>query len=203
MYTLQIANDPPAISFYESALKAAQDANTPTTAQTKDHITSYNGSNLPITVANWLCNDLFALVNEGADEPDQENDEPSVRNSSVEPTQLGELVAMVDRGELTTPMAKKILALLYKDEMGKSPKETAEKYGFRVISDMDELEALCESVVLDPAHEKELQLYRQGGKLVGKMEKLFMGKTMKASKGNAQPELLAEALSVVLQRHCK
>jgi len=59
------------------------------------------------------------------------------------------------------------------------------------------LRQICLQVIHD--HPEKLELYQKGGKFVTKMLKLFTGKAMAASKGNAHPERLQETLSEVLE----
>jgi len=54
--------------------------------------------------------------------------------------------------------------------------------------------------VLDSKNAGQLEQYKLGGKKVWKIEKFFVGKIMGASKGNAHPERMKEALSVVLSK---
>ena len=65
------------------------------------------------------------------------------------------------------------------------------------MTDMDDLRDICRQVV--ESHPEELDLYRRGGKFVIKMKKLFTGKAMGASEGNAHPERLRDALEYVLE----
>lgn len=182
---LVITGDPPAVGMYEEAIAMAR--------------TSLNGTpkRLNETVANWLCNDVFALVKESV----EAEEDYSVENSRINGAQLGELVALISEGTISTTMAKKILAVLNTDddnEYGKSPRQVAEERNWKLISDMEILQDMCEQVI--EAHPQQLEQYKKGGKHVRKMKKFFLGKTMAHSKGNAQPELLNDALEEVLER---
>jgi aspartyl-tRNA(Asn)/glutamyl-tRNA(Gln) amidotransferase subunit B len=145
------------------------------------------------TVANWLCNDLFALVKEGVAE-----DEYSVEYSRVSGVQLGQLVAQMVEGSISTTMAKKILNLMYHEELAKSPRLIAEERNLQVITDLDTLEEICKQVI--EQHDSQLEQYKKGGKHVRKMKKFFLGKAMAHSRGNAQPELLSDALDEMLEK---
>jgi Asp-tRNA(Asn)/Glu-tRNA(Gln) amidotransferase B subunit len=68
---------------------------------------------------------------------------------------------------------------------------------------METLIALCNKVVFDPKTSSQLEQYTAGEeRKKWKIEKYFSGKIMAASRGNAHPELMKEALSVVLQNAC-
>ena len=171
---LVITGDPPAVAMYELAVATC-------------------GEKLAVTVANWLCNDLFALVKENEGEH-----YISVEYSRVNGAQLGELVAMMDEGSVSTTMGKKILACMYHEDVGKSPRRIAEERGWKVISSLDELRTICEQVIQQ--HEDQLEQYKQGGKYVRKMKKFFAGKAMAHSGGNAHPELLQDMLNETLEK---
>ena len=59
---------------------------------------------------------------------------------------------------------------------------------------------LCKSVVFDPKNVSQLEQYKGGGKKIWKIEKFWVGKIMAASKGNAHPERMKEALACVLEK---
>jgi aspartyl-tRNA(Asn)/glutamyl-tRNA(Gln) amidotransferase subunit B len=171
---LVITGDPPAVAMYELAVATC-------------------GEKLAVTVANWLCNDLFALVKENEGEHCI-----SVQYSRVNGTQLGELVAIMDEGSVSTTMGKKILACMYHEDIGKSPRQIADERGWKVISNLDELRTICEQVI--EQHQDQLEQYKQGGKYVRKMKKFFAGKAMAHSRGNAHPELLQDMLEETLEK---
>ncbi len=104
---------------------------------------------------------------------------------------LGVLVAAVVDGQVTGPAAKKVLAELVTE--GGDPHAIIAVRGLAAVGDSDALAALVEEVLA--AHPQEAEQYR-GGKtaLLG----FFVGKTMKASQGRADPRqvsaLLAERL---------
>jgi len=179
---LVITGDPPAVGMYEVAVDTAR---------------RELGENVPKalngTIANWLCNDLFALVKD----KETMDEDHSVQYSRVDGVQLGELVALMTEGTVSTTMGKKILAVMYHDDVGKSPRQIAEERNWKVITDMDELRTICTEVIEE--HSSRLEQYKKGGKHVRKMKKFFLGKAMAHSRGNAQPELLNDALDEILE----
>lgn len=87
---------------------------------------------------------------------------------------------------------------MYKEDLVSGPKEIADTRGWKLITDSTELKELCRGIILNPANQKQLDQYNQGGKHIKKMKKFFIGKIMSASYGNAHPELLKEALDDTL-----
>ncbi|KAI2499734.1 GatB/GatE catalytic domain [Fragilaria crotonensis] len=177
-----ITGDPPAIAFYEEAVRVAQ------------HALGGGSRKLGKTVSNWLCNDLFGLVKEAAEDEEL----ASVQHSAVSPSQLGELVVLLEEGTVSTPMGKKLLVAMYKEDIGRSPREIADERDWKVISDLDQLKRICRAVVNDTANMLQVEQYKTGGREAQRIKKFFVGKIMAASRGNAHPELLQDALDEVL-----
>ncbi|KAL7449713.1 hypothetical protein ACHAWC_002395, partial [Mediolabrus comicus] len=209
-----IANDPPAIEFFEGAVSAAR-AELEADAISLQHdevggssqvAEDDNISMVSSLVANYLCNDLYALIKKSAVEglSSSSNDEDekraallnsiSVEQSTVNDKRLGLLIAMIVKGTITTSMAKKILTIMYNDDITSYPADIAMANGWEVISNMDILTQLCENVVYDPKNSKQLEQYKLGGKNTWKIEKFFVGKIMAQSEGNAHPEKMKKAL---------
>jgi len=198
---LIITADRPAIAFFEEATKICL---------TEIDKSDVNHTHVSTNIANWLCNDLFSLIKDGATNriesvEDEEDDDSaslnhpiSVQFSKVSSSKLGSLVALVLSDVLSTTQAKKILGIMYQDDLLSSPLEIAQSNGWKLITDLDELQILCRNVILNPENQKQLEQYKKGGKHVRKMTKFYTGKIMAESKGNAHPEILNEALMKVL-----
>ena len=153
--------------------------------------------------ANLLCNDLFSLVKktvEGVGNTcivDEDDEVVSMAHSKVNGAQLGEIATMILQEQVSSTMAKKLLALLFSDKSSeRNPRSLARDQGFRIITDQEELRELCRTVV--HGHPEEVEVYKRGGKFLHKMNKLFTGKAMSLSNGNAHPERLQDALRDVL-----
>lgn len=160
-----------------------------------------------VAVANWLCNDLFALVKESSDRRNEWNDVDesglnhpiSMQYSNVTATRLGELLALVLSEMISTTQGKRILKIMFEEDLKLSPAEIMELRGWRMIKDPIELRDLCRCIVMNPSNSKQLDLYRKSGKHVKKITKYFAGKVMMASDGNAHPERMNIALESVLK----
>lgn len=221
---LVITSDRPAIEMFEDAVKVCIDALNSSDASSShdDNENQKEKKNdliakVPVVIGNWLCNDLFALVKEsalsrdlnstkknngGSSDSEEEDDglvHPiSMEYSNVDARRLGLLLSLVVDGIVSTTQGKKLLEVMYKEELDTDPQTIADERGWKLISDMNELNRLCEETILDAKNEKQLNQYKQGGKHVRKMKKFFIGKIMASSKGNAHPELLKVALDVTL-----
>jgi aspartyl-tRNA(Asn)/glutamyl-tRNA(Gln) amidotransferase subunit B len=153
-----------------------------------------------------LCNDLFSLIREDEERRRDAVGEvastasgktASTDYSNVTGPQLGELISLLWQGTISTTMAKKLLTLLYHQEVGGIPLEVAKKHGLQLISDPVALQQLCRATTEE--YPDQLGQYRKGGKNVSKVKKFLVGKAMASSQGNAHPERLHEALDYVLE----
>jgi aspartyl-tRNA(Asn)/glutamyl-tRNA(Gln) amidotransferase subunit B len=182
-----VTGDPPAIQLFDDAV-----------AESRNQLEENSSNNAPESVANLLCNELFALVREHegheATDADSEN---SVKYSKVSAKQLGEVVALLEEGTISNTMAKQLLRILYTEDIDREPRVVANEKGFQLITDPDELAVICREVIDDSP--EELERYKLGGKFARKITKFFLGKAMAASRGNAHPERLNEVLMEVLQ----
>mmetsp|Transcript_30321 Transcript_30321/g.50374 ORF Transcript_30321/g.50374 Transcript_30321/m.50374 type:complete len:632 (-) Transcript_30321:224-2119(-) len=191
-----LTGDPPAIELFDTAVHHANRQLTMDRERKK----------VPETVANLLCNELFALVRELEMQRLIEEGildgtgETSVRFSRVDGNQLGEVVALVLEGSISNTMAKQLLRVLYEEsnELKQfSAREVAQKRGFQLISDSVELAKIAHRVIAE--NPEEMERYKLGGKFARKITKFLLGKSMAASQGNAHPERLNEVLVEVLE----
>lgn len=210
-----ITSDPPAIAFFDEAIREAQ-GQLLTEGTT---ISDREKRMISEATANLLCNELFALVrefelqrliSEGLVDTSGggSGNDSSMRFSRVTGSQLGEVVALLMEGVISNTMAKQLLRVLYGDAVEgreetdtivskSSPRLVAKERGFELITDADELERLCREAINSSS--KEMERYKLGGKFATKITKFLLGKAMGASRGNAHPERLNEILVEVLE----
>jgi aspartyl-tRNA(Asn)/glutamyl-tRNA(Gln) amidotransferase subunit B len=130
----------------------------------------------PQAAANWVTGDLQALLKaEGR----------TIEGSPVTGARLGELVAMVSKGELTGKMAKDVLARMA--STGDGARTIVEREGLKAISDTGELDAIIAKVITD--NPKQVEQYRSGKTTV---LQFFVGQVMKATRGQADPAVAKE-----------
>jgi aspartyl-tRNA(Asn)/glutamyl-tRNA(Gln) amidotransferase subunit B len=137
----------------------------------------------PRTTANWVMGDVAAVLNaDGKDFTD----------SPVSPEKLGELIALIGKGELTGKLAKEIFPKMYSD--GLSAKEIMEREGLKQINDVDALEKIVDGVLA--ANSKQVEQYKSGKTtVIG----FLVGQVMKISRGQANPAAVNELLKSKLQ----
>ena len=190
-YTARVlTGDPPSIQLFDQAVSTAL-----------SQLEEKHAKKVPESVANLLCNELFALVREhetGSAIAEMESGEASVKHSKVNGEQLGTIAALAVEGTISNTMAKKLLKILYSEEQGSDPRIVANDRGFKLITDADELEQICRQVIDE--NPEELERYKLGGKFAVKITKFLLGKAMQKSQMNAHPERLGELMTDMLEK---
>ena len=81
--------------------------------------------------------------------------------STIRGDRFGDLITVLSSGILTVPMAKHFLSVLYFDDLDSSPRDVNERNGWKVISNLENIVALCWSVVLDDEHASQRGQYKR------------------------------------------
>jgi aspartyl-tRNA(Asn)/glutamyl-tRNA(Gln) amidotransferase subunit B len=137
------------------------------------------GKNQDIKLAvNWITGELFAVLN---------NKNLDISQSPISAKNLAKLVNLIKNGTISGKIAKTIFELMMDGD--KDPQIIVEEKELKQESDPKALEALIDKII-DENREKAIE-YKQGKeKLFG----FFVGQTMKASGGKANPKLVNEIL---------
>jgi aspartyl-tRNA(Asn)/glutamyl-tRNA(Gln) amidotransferase subunit B len=132
----------------------------------------------PKMAANWVMGELAGLLKGAGRE---------INESPVPAKHLGELVALISKGELTGKLAKEVLPKMF--ETGEAPSVIMEREGLKPITDTGALEKIVDEVIA--ANPKQVEQFR-GGKatVIG----FLVGQVMKASRGQANPATATELL---------
>ena len=136
----------------------------------------------PAAASNWVTGELFGALNRvGKD----------ITDSPVTPGQAAELLALVADGTLSGSLAKQVFEVML--ETGDAPGKIVEERGLKQTSDTGAIEAvIAEVLAKNPA---QLEQYR-GGKVA--LFGFFVGQTMKAMGGKANPGVVNELLKKAL-----
>jgi aspartyl-tRNA(Asn)/glutamyl-tRNA(Gln) amidotransferase subunit B len=132
--------------------------------------------------SNWLISDLFGALNRLG---------RSIEDSPVTPRQGAELLALVADGTLSGTLAKQVFELML--ETGQDAGAIVEERGLKQTSDTGEIEKVIAEVMA--ANEGKVAEYR-GGK--DKLFGFFVGQTMKAMGGKANPGVVNDLLKKAL-----
>ena len=132
--------------------------------------------------ANWLTSELFGALNKLG---------KGLEDSPVSPEAGAELLALVGKGTISGSIAKQVLEKML--ETGDGATAIVEREGLKQESDTGAIEAAVDKVLADNAD--KVEQYR-GGKeaLFG----FFVGQTMKAMQGKANPQVVNEILKAKL-----
>jgi aspartyl-tRNA(Asn)/glutamyl-tRNA(Gln) amidotransferase subunit B len=128
--------------------------------------------------ANWVVAELFGALNRRSE---------SIEKSPVSPSQAAELLGLVANGTISGTIAKQVFEIML--ETGEGPSDVVEKRGLKQTSDTGAIDAEIDKVLA--ANADKVAEYK-GGKqqLFG----FFVGQTMKAMQGKANPQLVNERL---------
>ncbi len=137
----------------------------------------------PKAASNWVMTELLRELNEA---------KLDVQKSPIAAQKLGELINMIESKEISGKMAKEVFAEMWKTQ--KAPAEIVKSKGMAQITDTSAIEKIVDDVMAQNA--QAVADYRGGKtKLLG----FFVGQVMKASKGQANPDMVNQILSTKLK----
>jgi len=131
----------------------------------------------PKTVANWLLNDLFRLLNERG---------RTIRDAPA-PAALVELLRLLEQGTINQAGAREVLAEML--DQGDAPAAIVAARGLAQLSDEAALTTIIDGIISD--NPEPVANYR-GGKT--SLLAWFVGQVMRATRGQANPALVNELL---------
>jgi aspartyl-tRNA(Asn)/glutamyl-tRNA(Gln) amidotransferase subunit B len=139
--------------------------------------TPSTGGGDPKLVANWLLTELFGALNRAGRD---------LARSPITPDKLGRLIDLIQSGAISGRIAKDVFALMF--ETGADPASIVEEKGLRQISDASALERIAADIIAaNPDQAAKLQ---SNPKVFG----WFVGQVMRATQGQANPQLVNEVL---------
>ena len=148
-----------------------------------DYFEATVAAGAPATLAaGWILTEVLARL------PDPRK----AATSPVDPPALAGLLRMLDRGETTRPLARRIWERMW--ETGRPAQEIAGQEGWLAQTDEDELRAQVRQVLAE--HPDQASACRAGErKLIG----FFMGQVMARAGGKAEPRLANRLLREELE----
>ncbi len=136
----------------------------------------------PKTIANWLINDLFRLLNES---------KLSLNELKLTPVMLVELLGLIDKQTISGGTAREVLAEMV--QTGQTAEAIVTAKGLAQISDEGHIRAVVEQILA--ANPEQLANYR-GGKV--QLRGWFVGQIMRQLKGQGNPALINQLLDELL-----
>ena len=132
----------------------------------------------PVELAKWIAGDLAALLKDASIPIDA---------CPLQPTGLGELVALLAQRIISGKMAKEVLREAF--ESGKTPRVIVADRGLSQIADSSEIESVVEEVIAE--NQEAAEDMRQGKEAA---LKFLMGQVMKKTRGKANPSMASDLL---------
>jgi aspartyl-tRNA(Asn)/glutamyl-tRNA(Gln) amidotransferase subunit B len=128
--------------------------------------------------ANWIMTEVMREIG---------SDPKKLPSFKITPAKLGKLISMIDSQEISGKIAKQVFSEMLNSEL--NPEEVVKQKGLVQISDSSAIEKIVDQVLAE--NQKSVDEYKAGKvKLFG----FFVGAVMKATKGQANPDLVNELL---------
>ena len=137
--------------------------------------------------ANWVMGELAAKLN---------SEEKSITDSPVSAEQLGQLIARLKDGTISSKIAKQVFEACWAGEG--NPDEIIEAKGLKQMSDTGELEKIVDDIIANNAAQADDYRNSDDAKKKKKIG-FFVGQAMKATQGKANPQQLNKLLQEKLQ----
>ncbi len=139
-------------------------------------------SSNPKLAANWITSELMRELN---------NNKVSITASPIKAESLARLIKLIDAGTISGKIAKTVFSEMWLTQ--KSAEEIVKSKGLVQVSDTGVIEKMIDEILA--ANPGQVQEYRAGKtKVFG----FFVGAAMKASKGQANPDIVNQILKTKL-----
>jgi aspartyl-tRNA(Asn)/glutamyl-tRNA(Gln) amidotransferase subunit B len=125
--------------------------------------------------ANWVINELFGRLNKEGH---------GIEDSPISPEQLGGLIDLIARGDISGKIAKDLFEILWTE--GGDPAAIVEARGLRQVTDLGAIESAVDEVIA--AYPDKVAQAQAKPALVG----WFVGQVMKSTGGKANPQAVNE-----------
>jgi aspartyl-tRNA(Asn)/glutamyl-tRNA(Gln) amidotransferase subunit B len=132
----------------------------------------------PKLAANWILSELLYLLKEANQD---------ITESPIPSGRLADLIVLINQGTISGKMGKEILAEMFRS--GKPAEEVMAAQGLEQINDPEKVRAVVAKIMA--TNPKQVEQYRKG-----KTATLgwLVGQVMKATNGQANPQLVQEIL---------
>lgn len=132
----------------------------------------------PKLTTTWITSELFGRLNKSA---------LTIDDSPVSADMMIELLDLLENNTISGKIAKDVLDIMM--ETKESPTKIVEEKGLKQVADTGAIEKIVDEVIAN--NSKQVEQYKAGNeKLFG----FFVGQTMKASGGKANPKMINEIL---------
>lgn len=139
--------------------------------------------NNPVIISNWLTGDVMGNLNKLS---------LTIKESSLTPKMLTDLIKMIDDGKISGKQAKGVLEKAI--EEGKDPIKLVDELGISQIGSEDEIREIVLSVMNE--NPNLIEDYKNGKKVFDYM----IGQIMKKTRGRANPVITSKVLKDELEK---
>lgn len=144
-----------------------------------------NKSENPKLSANWITSELMRELN---------NNKVAIGDSPITPEALAQLIKLIDAGTISGKIAKTVFSEMWKS--GKSAESVISDKGLAQVSDVGQIEKMIDEIL--DANAAQVVEYQSGKtKVFG----FFIGAAMKATKGQANPDVVNQILKAKLDKN--
>ena len=139
--------------------------------------------NAPKKVSNWLMVETMRLLKEH---------DMEVEDIKFSPENLAKLIMLTEANTINSSVAKEVFEHVFTDDI--DPEKYVEENGLKTVNDEGALRSTIEKIV--EANPKSVEDYRAGKK---KAIGFLVGQTMKQMKGKADPGMVNQILTEILE----
>jgi aspartyl-tRNA(Asn)/glutamyl-tRNA(Gln) amidotransferase subunit B len=132
----------------------------------------------PKNVTNWICGELFGLVNQTNAEFHPER---------ISPPAMAHLLGMVNRGEINQSTGKLVLAEMFVS--GKPAEIVVQERNLLQVSDTEHIAGLVRRILAE--NPEQVQTYLKGKKTIARW---LFGQVMRLTRGTANPQVVQDEL---------
>jgi len=148
--------------------------------------------------ANWLINELFKYLRDdnltiGDIYSFHNENKTDKKKAVITPENFAELITLVYQDKINSSAGQKILEVMYKK--GGDPTNIMADLGLEQIDDTAHLEEVIKEII--DKNEAQVKQYKAGKENVFQF---FIGQTMSATKGKANPKIVAQILKKLLEK---
>jgi aspartyl-tRNA(Asn)/glutamyl-tRNA(Gln) amidotransferase subunit B len=127
--------------------------------------------------SNWIINNLFNFLNGSND----------ISGIKISPENMAELICLVYQDKVNSSSAQKILKIMY--EKGGDPTNIMDELGLEQVDNGEELNEEIKKIIKN--NPSQVEEYKNGKE---NLLQYFVGQTMAATKGKANPKKIIELL---------
>ncbi len=136
----------------------------------------------PKEVSNWIMGELMRLLKEK---------EMEAGDITFDPANLVKMIQMIESGAINRKVARKVFEAIFTENV--DPEVYVEENGLKTVNDEGALRKVIEEIVAN--NPKSVEDYKAGKK---KAMGFFVGQTMRAMKGKADPAMVNQILAEIL-----